>query len=68
MGGLRTVFAETVLLGIGFYSYIAAVLMAPVYLLFTRGRPLHQGSRRVITPSPFAGFRAAAAAGVCQSS
>jgi 4-amino-4-deoxy-L-arabinose transferase-like glycosyltransferase len=34
-GRLRTIFAATLLLGVGFYSYIAAVLMAPIYLLFT---------------------------------
>ena len=34
-GRPRTLFAATLLLGIGFYSYIAAVLMAPIYLLFT---------------------------------
>ena len=34
-GRLRTLFAATLLLGIGFYSYIAAVLMTPIYLLFT---------------------------------
>ena len=34
-GRLRTLFAATVLLGLGFYSYIAAVVLAPIYLLFT---------------------------------
>ena len=34
-GRLRTLFAATLLLGLGFYSYIAAVLMTPIYLLFT---------------------------------
>lgn len=36
-GRPRTLFAATFILGVGFYSYIAAVLMAPVYLLFTAG-------------------------------
>lgn len=34
-GRVRTLGAATLLLGIGFYSYIAAVVLAPVYLLFT---------------------------------
>ena len=34
-------FAATLLLGIGFYSYIAAVLMAPIYLLFTAALLFH---------------------------
>jgi 4-amino-4-deoxy-L-arabinose transferase-like glycosyltransferase len=34
-GRARTIFAATFILGVGFYSYIAAVLMAPVYLLLT---------------------------------
>jgi hypothetical protein len=40
-GRARTLFAATFVLGIGFYSYIAAVLMAPVYLLFTAGLLFH---------------------------
>jgi 4-amino-4-deoxy-L-arabinose transferase-like glycosyltransferase len=31
----RTLFAGTLLLGIGFYSYIAAVVLMPIYFLFT---------------------------------
>jgi len=34
-GRTRTLFAATFILGVGFYSYIAAVLMAPVYLFVT---------------------------------
>jgi 4-amino-4-deoxy-L-arabinose transferase-like glycosyltransferase len=41
-GRPRTLFAATILLGIGFYSYIAAVLMVPVYLLFTLAVLFHQ--------------------------
>jgi 4-amino-4-deoxy-L-arabinose transferase-like glycosyltransferase len=40
-GRLRMLFAATLLLGIGFYSYIAAVLMAPIYLLFTAALLFH---------------------------
>jgi 4-amino-4-deoxy-L-arabinose transferase-like glycosyltransferase len=40
-GRLRTLFAATLVLGIGFYSYIAAVLMAPLYLLFTAALLFH---------------------------
>ena len=40
-GRTRTLFAATFILGVGFYSYIAAVLMAPVYLLFTAGLLFH---------------------------
>lgn len=40
-GRARTLFAATFVLGIGFYSYIAAVLMAPVYLLITAGLLFH---------------------------
>jgi 4-amino-4-deoxy-L-arabinose transferase-like glycosyltransferase len=36
-GRARTLFAATFILGVGFYSYIAAVLMTPVYLVFTSG-------------------------------
>ena len=36
-GRTRTLFAATFILGVGFYSYIAAVLMTPVYLIFTSG-------------------------------
>ena len=36
-GRTKTLFAATFVLGLGFYSYIAAVLMTPVYLLFTAG-------------------------------
>lgn len=41
-GRLRTLWAATFVLGLGFYSYIAAVLMAPVYLLFTAALLLHE--------------------------
>ncbi len=41
-GRVRTLFAATFMLGCGFYSYIAAVLMAPVYLLFTAGLLFYQ--------------------------
>src|SRR5262249_39595984 len=34
-GRLRTLLLAAFLLGVGFYSYIAAVLMMPIYLLFT---------------------------------
>jgi 4-amino-4-deoxy-L-arabinose transferase-like glycosyltransferase len=44
-GRLRTLFAATFVLGVGFYSYIAAVLMAPVYLLFTAGLLFHARKR-----------------------
>jgi len=40
-GRLRTLFVATLLLGAGFYSYIAAVLMAPAYLLFTAALLFH---------------------------
>jgi 4-amino-4-deoxy-L-arabinose transferase-like glycosyltransferase len=40
-GRLRTLFAATFILGVGFYSYIAAVLVAPLYLLFTAGLLCH---------------------------
>ncbi|HUK36811.1 MAG TPA: glycosyltransferase family 39 protein, partial [Vicinamibacterales bacterium] len=40
-GRRRTLFAGTFVLGVGFYSYIAAVLMAPIYLLFTAGVLFH---------------------------
>jgi 4-amino-4-deoxy-L-arabinose transferase-like glycosyltransferase len=40
-GRLRTLFAATFVLGVGFYSYIAAVLMSPVYLLLTAGLLFH---------------------------
>ena len=36
-GKTKTLFAATFILGVGFYSYIAAVLMAPVYLILTGG-------------------------------
>jgi 4-amino-4-deoxy-L-arabinose transferase-like glycosyltransferase len=36
-GRTRTLFAATFILGVGFYSYIAAILMAPVYVAFTAG-------------------------------
>ena len=36
-GRSRTLFAATFILGLGFYSYVSAVLMAPVYLLLTAG-------------------------------
>jgi 4-amino-4-deoxy-L-arabinose transferase-like glycosyltransferase len=34
-GRRRTLFAATLLLGVGFYSYIAAVVLAPLFLIFT---------------------------------
>ena len=34
-GRTRTLFVATLLLGVGFYSYIAAVVIAPIYILFT---------------------------------
>src|SRR3954465_2792815 len=34
-GRARTLFAATFVLGLGFYSYISAVVLAPVYFLFT---------------------------------
>jgi len=40
-GRSRTLFAATFLLGVGFYSYISAVLLTPVYLLFTAGLLFH---------------------------
>ncbi len=40
-GRLRTLFAATLLLGVGFYSYIAAVVLAPIYLLFTAALLFH---------------------------
>ena len=40
-GRPRTLFAATLLLGLGFYSYIAAVLMAPIYLAFTAALLFH---------------------------
>jgi 4-amino-4-deoxy-L-arabinose transferase-like glycosyltransferase len=55
-GRLRTLFVGTVLLGIGFYSYIAAVLMAPVYLLFTAAVLFHQRKPARDYGVAFAGF------------
>ena len=51
-------FAATLSLGLGFYSYIAAVLMMPLYFALTRGRgddppnpPILGGNRSPQTPS-----------------
>jgi 4-amino-4-deoxy-L-arabinose transferase-like glycosyltransferase len=55
-GRLRTLFVGTVLLGIRFYSYIAAVLMAPVYLLFTGAVLFHQRKPARDYGVAFAGF------------
>jgi len=40
-GRVRTLFASTLLLGIGFYSYIAAIVLMPVLLLFTAALLFH---------------------------
>jgi len=40
-GRLRTLFAATLLLGIGFYSYIAAVVLMPVFMLLTAALLFH---------------------------
>ena len=40
-GRTRTLFVAGFILGIGFYSYIAAVLLTPVYLLFTGALLFH---------------------------
>jgi 4-amino-4-deoxy-L-arabinose transferase-like glycosyltransferase len=40
-GRLRTLFVAGLVLGIGFYSYISAVLLAPVFLVITAGLLFH---------------------------
>ena len=41
-GSRRTLFAGTLLLGVGFYSYIAAIVLAPIALLSTAAILFHE--------------------------
>ncbi|MFH7813483.1 hypothetical protein ACH0C8_16380, partial [Acetobacter lovaniensis] len=46
---LGILFGATFLLGVGFYSYLAAAVMMPIYLVLTFGVLLHMGKKSLHT-------------------